>query len=97
MTVLRTSSSETYRSAARNVSAWNVLSVTPNCLRVLRYSTVSLSAVSIAPSASWQYATWARATTSSRIDDWSSYTSPSGVAGVPSNVTCAARPPSNVR
>ena len=51
--VLRASSSATYMSAARNVSAWNLFSVTPNCLRVLRYSTVVVSAVSIAPSASW--------------------------------------------
>ena len=50
--VLRASSSETYMSAARKVSAWNLLSVTPNCLRVFRYSAVVRSAVSIAPTAS---------------------------------------------
>ena len=53
MTVLRASSRETYMSAARKVSAWNLLSGTPNCLRVFRYSAVVVSAVSIAPSASW--------------------------------------------
>ena len=35
-TMLCASSSETYMSAARNVSAWKVLRVTPNCLRLLR-------------------------------------------------------------
>jgi hypothetical protein len=49
---LRASSSDTYMSAARKVSAWNLLSETPNCLRVLRYSAVCRSAVSIAPIAS---------------------------------------------
>ena len=36
VTMLRVSSSEAYMSAARKVSAWNLLSVTPNCLRVVR-------------------------------------------------------------
>ncbi len=35
-TTLVASSRETYMSAARKVSAWKVLSVTPNCLRLVR-------------------------------------------------------------
>ena len=35
-TMLRVSSRETYMSAARKVSAWKVLRVTPNCLRLFR-------------------------------------------------------------
>ena len=35
-TMLCASSSSTYMSAARKVNAWKVLSVTPNCLRLLR-------------------------------------------------------------
>ena len=50
--VLRASSSDTYMSAARKVSAWKRASGTPNCLRVLRYSDVVRSAVSMAPTAS---------------------------------------------
>jgi hypothetical protein len=38
--------------AGRKVSAWNLLRVTPNCLRVFRYSAVARSAVSMAPIAS---------------------------------------------
>ena len=38
-------------SAARNVSAWNVLSVTPNCLRLVRYVVVAAERASITPSA----------------------------------------------
>ncbi len=83
-------------SAARNVSAWNVMSGTPNCLRVLRYSVVVRSAVSIAPSDSCPYAIWACATVAAMASDWSAPASPSGVAGVLSNATRAARPPSNV-
>ena len=50
--MLRASSSETYMSAARWVSVWNVLSGTPNCLRAFRYSVVSRNDSSIAPTAS---------------------------------------------
>jgi hypothetical protein len=50
--MLRASSSDTYMSAARKVSAWNLFRVTPNCLRVLRYSAVVRRAVSMAPMAS---------------------------------------------
>ena len=53
LTMLRVSSSEVYMSAARKVSAWKRLRETPNCLRVVRYDVVSLSAESIAPRASW--------------------------------------------
>ena len=50
-TTLWVSSRETYMSAARNVSAWKVLSVTPNCLRLLRYDVVAASWACITPSA----------------------------------------------
>jgi len=36
MTIERASSTETYMSTARNVSAWNDINGTPNCLRTLR-------------------------------------------------------------
>src|SRR5919202_984936 len=59
--MLRASSSDTYRSAARNVSAWKLFSVTPNCLRLLRYADVVASATSMAPTASLHAAIGARA------------------------------------
>ncbi len=49
-TRLWVSSSEVYMSAARKVSAWKLFSVTPNCLRLVRYSVVAFSWVCIAPS-----------------------------------------------
>jgi hypothetical protein len=83
-------------SAARKVSAWNLLSVTPNCLRVLRYSAVVRSAVSMAPIASWLYAIRASACARSMAAVVSP-PAPSCSAGVPSKRTLAARVPSWVR
>ena len=90
------SSSETYMSAARKVSAWKVDSGTPNCLRLRRYSVVVGSRNCMAPSA------WLAAIT--RVMSWtvemllvrSAPGSPSGVAAVPSKATRAARVPSYV-
>ena len=58
--MLRASSSETYMSAARCVSVWKLLSGTPNCFRLVRYSVVSRNASSIAPTASAHNADWWR-------------------------------------
>ena len=94
--MLRASSSETYMSAARKVSAWKLLSVTPNCLRLVRYVVVASSAESIAPRASWPRRPSARRWTSLDRRRSASPPSPSGSAGVHSKARRAARPPSKV-
>src|SRR5919112_3777711 len=91
---LRASSSDTYMSAARNVSAWKVFSVTPNCLRLLRYSDVVDSATSIAPTASLHAAMRAASNAEAMAPVESAPGVPRGRAGVESNVRRAARPPS---
>ena len=91
---LLASSSETYMSAARKVSAWKVLSVTPNCLRLVRYDVVVSSATSIAPIASLQAITRAMSSTAAIVGVRSAPASPSGTAGVESREIRAARPPS---
>ena len=89
-------SSDTYMSAARKVSAWNLFRVTPNCLRVLRYSAVVRRAVSMAPMASCAYAMRASASARS-MAAVRSPPPPSSSAGVFSRRTFAARVPSMVR
>ena len=89
--VLRASSSSAYMSAARWVSVWNVISGTPNCLRVLRYSVVSCSAPSIAPSASPASATMPRHSAS--VSTSAARSGPtSSVAGVSDSCTSGPEP-----
>ena len=81
-------------SAARNVSAWKVLSGTPNCLRVLRYSEVASSANCMAPTASMPAAMRAPSRAEAIASVASAPASPRGTAGVDAKAMRAARPPS---
>ena len=63
--MLRACSSATNMSAARCCRVWKLPIGTPNCFRVLRYSTVVFSDSSIAPTASAHIAVRASSTTRS--------------------------------
>src|SRR3954465_4080066 len=90
-TIERVSCSETYMSAARKVRAWKVLSGTPNCLRLRRYSQVVGSRNCMAPSAWLAAITREMSCTVEMLLLRSAPGSPRGVAAVPSKETRGAR------
>ena len=86
----------TKMSTIRCCSAWKVPIGTPNCLRVLRYSSVASQENFIAPTASAQMSAVAKSTTAS-ITGSALPSAPSNSPGVFASTTSAARISSSVR
>jgi len=92
----RACSLATNMSTMRCCSAWKVPIGTPNCLRVLRYSSVVSQENFMAPTASAQTSAVPKSATAS-ITAIALPSAPTSSAAVPENTTSAARISSRVR